>query len=571
MDPSSGSFSLKVWAVKQLLNLYNKLPITWQETMQRSTPSMFMLAALVFAFVASAFAVFGNDMWLLLVAITAVCSLISSALFWRRHKILNEVLCIEDWNFGQETSENAKKHLASAKKDIHVMCFGFGKYANTLDVSQGSGEQPHLKNAFERVLERSGKIQILAMDPFSKDLPDYTAGDSPETREAQARNRRKEMIKNLWRLAGISDEFKTNCIEIRTYAQATEAPQTSFRLFMSDSERIFLSMYQARYRKEDAKERINEIVIKSPTGPKDNDKGQYNRSLFAGFKRLFEYQWEIARPMQFRTLALDLNTTALSEDEITRVVSALDDYCLAIHKKTFDAFLKSGKVIAAAIAGKDSMAAIANKIDSGQCELVVPIIVVVPTETGQEHKRLDTLANLRKALKNKDCLTPAIVLHDDGGIWREVNQDFSEYSDTIIPAPCVGCHFYLHLIRSMIAAKLGIKRVISGDREKHGQKIKLNQTKGVLDSLISKSKTKYGIELELPLRGIQDDQEIWRILRNFNLTGENIQDTTCLFSGKGLIVDNDARITHANNYLERVVSAHYDVATKIYGSAEQSA
>ena len=228
-------------------------------------------------------------------------------------------------------------------------------------------------------------------------------------------------------------------------------------------------------------------------------------------------------------------------------------------------------MIAAAIAGKDSMAAIANKIDSGQCELVVPIIVVVPTETGQEYKRLDTLANLRKALKNKDCLTPAIVLHDDGGIWREVNQDFSEYSDTIIPAPCVGCHFYLHLIRSMIAAKLGIKRVISGDREKHGQKIKLNQTKGVLDSLISKSEAKYGINLEFQLRGIQDDQEIWRILRNFNLTGENIQDTTCLFSGKGLIFDNDARITHANNYLERVVSANYDVATKIYGSAEQSA
>lgn len=496
-----------------------------------------------------------NPFWLLA---SLLFGLGSAGLYWLNYRELNQFLCLNEWHFSQDASDNAKKHLASVQKSMQVMCFGFGKYAQTLETTARQEENDHFESVARRVAADNSKVQLLTMDPFSPNMAAFTAAVTASDKESQARERRKRMVKDLQNISKLNDSLALGTIQIRCYA-GTTTPQTSFRYFMADDDRIHVSVYQSQYRHQDANEQINEIVLVRPKV--SAAQAQLDRSLFSGFKRLFEYQWEIARPIEFRQLHVELRTSLLTPAEIERARNCIDDYCLAIFGKTFASKLQSGKVIAAAIAGKDSMAAIAQKIQNDSIELVVPIIVVVPTESGQEQTRLKTLGALRRGLQehNIDRLTPALVLHDDAGIWRKVNQSFADYSDTIIPAPCVGCHLYLHMIRCMLAQSIGIKRVISGDREKHehGAKIKLNQTPPVLDQLIEEAKSRHQVDLEFPLREVSSDGEVWGHLFKVSVAQPEVNDTTCLFSGKGTVQNGSPQIESAHEYLVSTVIPHY--------------
>jgi hypothetical protein len=567
------SAQLVGWIARPILIVFRRLPASVQRLVRSRAPLTLLGVAAILSALAIAEAAYRaagiptlGGISSALAVPAAISALASAAWFWWNYRQLNALLCIDDWHFDQQTAENARKHLSSVKRSMQVMCFGFGKYANTLDAQPRAGDSDHLAVVAKRVAEDGGSLQVLTMHPFSEDMAAYTAASSQNEQEQQARERRRKMIRDLRNLSRVNDDLGSEIVQVRTYAKS-DMPQTSFRMFMADGEQIFLSVYQTRYRRKEADERINEIVIKRPKTSAEHE--DFNRSLFSGFRRLFQYQWEIARPMQFRTVSIELKTSQLTPVDIDRVRSAIDDYCQAVREKTLADFLSDGRVVAAAVAGKDSMATIARAIERDGIELVVPIVVVVPTEVGQEQVRLETLGALRRVLDKagRDKLAPAVVLYDDRGIWRYVNQNFADYSEAIIPAPCAGCHVYLHLVRSMLASRLGISTVISGDRERHGEKIKLNQTLDVLNTLIAESKSRYGVDLQFPLRKVADDQEVWAHLFRFGIRPEQMRDTTCLFSGKGVIQSDPARLARGKAYVSEVVVPFYDQATKGIQSA----
>ncbi len=86
-----------------------------------------------------------------------------------------------------------------------------------------------------------------------------------------------------------------------------------------------------------------------------------------------------------------------------------------------------------------------------------------------------------------------------------VQKHFEYYS------PCPPCHLFFHMMRVPIADYYGIKKIITGERELHGDRKKLNQIPDVL-SLFKEMLEKEGIELIQPIRKKRNDDEIYKIL-----------------------------------------------------------
>jgi hypothetical protein len=78
-------------------------------------------------------------------------------------------------------------------------------------------------------------------------------------------------------------------------------------------------------------------------------------------------------------------------------------------------------------------------------------------------------------------------------------------------SPCPPCHLFFHMMRIPIAKYYGIRKIISGERELHGDRKKLNQIPEVL-SLFKDLLEKEGIELIQPIRKIRNDEKIFEIL-----------------------------------------------------------
>lgn len=78
-------------------------------------------------------------------------------------------------------------------------------------------------------------------------------------------------------------------------------------------------------------------------------------------------------------------------------------------------------------------------------------------------------------------------------------------------SPCPPCHLFFHMIRTPIADYYGITKIITGERELHGDREKINQIPEVL-SLFKEMLEKEGIELIQPIRKIRNDDEIYKIL-----------------------------------------------------------
>ena len=76
---------------------------------------------------------------------------------------------------------------------------------------------------------------------------------------------------------------------------------------------------------------------------------------------------------------------------------------------------------------------------------------------------------------------------------------------------CPPCHLFFHMMRIPIANYYGITKIITGERELHGDRKKLNQIPEVL-SLFKDLLEKEGIELIQPIRKIKNDDEIYEIL-----------------------------------------------------------
>ena len=167
----------------------------------------------------------------------------------------------------------------------------------------------------------------------------------------------------------------------------------------------------------------------------------------------------------------------------------------------------------AEIAGRDSIAAALEAINTRDFQALLPTIAYTGTEFGDWKVPFHKTELLKESLGKKGVkVFDPIILGAPRLWWRLCGR----YVTTLIKefgfySPCIGCHLYLHTIRIPLARKIGCSVVIGGERESHEGKTKINQIGVALDAYISFAR-KFGIELFLPLRNMSSNKDIETII-----------------------------------------------------------
>lgn len=177
------------------------------------------------------------------------------------------------------------------------------------------------------------------------------------------------------------------------------------------------------------------------------------------------------------------------------------------------------------ISGRDSVAA---ALAWAGPATVLPTVVYTGTEYGDPAVLLDNLELLRRGLAGRARLLDPVVLGSPRW-WAEVNgrpltRLQRAFGNSFV---CVGCHMYLHAVRVLLALRLGVPAVVTGERELHRGRVKYNQVPAALDAYAEMA-GRYGVELVQPLRFLDDEEELAR------LTGawpEGERQRGCVLSG----------------------------------------
>ena len=474
-------------------------------------------------------------------ALGAACSTISEAISDLGKKeprisgALEKVLGATNWAQSKTIEDSVTTHLRETHSTMKFMGFGFSNYLSIEKKRRGVD----LKTTIERCLDVNNQgtpVRILMMNPFSDRILEYSNEKESPGRHAVVR---KRMVENLRELEELTDSGYP--ISVRFYPDSLLA-RASFRMYIANDEKIFVSYYKAKYVSQDPPE-VPEIEL---------SRHDAEDSFFLAFHSLYSYLWENGEDASYRTLYHELSTSTLNGKELGRALENIES-CRG------DDSLDRERCVVAAVAGKDSMAAIVLEVESNPNTTIIPLIVKIPTETDPVSYRLKTLASLRRKLAemgNSGRISPAIILTDDSEIWKRTNSGFDQALNGSLPSPCAGCHFYIHSIRCLVASKLGIKRVISGDRERHGTTIKFNQLGSVLNLFIEFSKREYGVVLDFPLRNVAADSEVWNVLQG--IQKETVQDLSCVFSGQGSFSSvNEDREQQILRYVREDVTTGY--------------
>ncbi|MFO8009979.1 MAG: hypothetical protein R6U89_04105 [Dehalococcoidia bacterium] len=161
------------------------------------------------------------------------------------------------------------------------------------------------------------------------------------------------------------------------------------------------------------------------------------------------------------------------------------------------------------IAGRDSFAAALEAVKSGEFTSLLPTIAYTGTEHGSWDTTFRKIDWLREHLTTQGIEVFDPVLLGSPRFWhrlcgRYVSDLFREFG---CYSPCPGCHLYLHSIRIPLARMTGCDTIISGERQSHQGKIKINQL-GVFLDVYRSFLSEYGVELKLPVSHIDSNDEI---------------------------------------------------------------
>lgn len=168
------------------------------------------------------------------------------------------------------------------------------------------------------------------------------------------------------------------------------------------------------------------------------------------------------------------------------------------------------------LAGRDSVAAALAAVEKRGLDTLLPTYVYTGSEHGPFAWIEEALSRLASRLPaGVELLEPLIMGSPDfwralnGGLLGELNRRYG-----LSPA-CVGCHLYLHAVRIPLARHLGLggkgAPIISGERESHDNKVKLNQVAPALNAYAGLC-AEFGVELLLPIRQVDEGARIEEIL-----------------------------------------------------------
>ncbi len=195
-------------------------------------------------------------------------------------------------------------------------------------------------------------------------------------------------------------------------------------------------------------------------------------------------------------------------DKPERIIGILDDYMPNANVKRLAG--KPGFAIVE-LAGRDSVAAALAAVEERGLDTLLPTYVYTGNEHGPFAWVEGALSRLASRLPvNVELLEPLVM--GSPGFWRALNGGLlGELNRRYGLSPaCVGCHLYLHAARIPLAKYLGTP-IISGERESHDHKVKLNQVPQALDAYAGLC-AEFGVELMLPIRHVTVGARIEEIL-----------------------------------------------------------
>lgn len=184
----------------------------------------------------------------------------------------------------------------------------------------------------------------------------------------------------------------------------------------------------------------------------------------------------------------------------------------------------------AEIAGRDSIAACLAGVDEYPVKTVLPTIAYTGTEFGDWRVPLEKARRLGRILGARGIRVVSPVWVGSPRFWwslsgRPISQTLSRFG---FYTPCLGCHLYLHALRIPLARRIGAPYVISGARERHDERVKLNQVREALDAYVGFAR-EFDVQLLLPLRHVGDSGRVSEILGE--AWGEGEEQLECVLSG----------------------------------------
>jgi len=217
--------------------------------------------------------------------------------------------------------------------------------------------------------------------------------------------------------------------------------------------------------------------------------------------------------------------------------------------------------------GRDSVAAIIKAFEDSGIRHILPVASFAGTEYGKVENLKENHENLKERIENlygKDKTIHPLIFYSNPDLWSVIN---GRYTSLIIErfgfyTPCIGCHAYFHILRIPLALQLGGK-IISGEREIHDQRIKVNQLPLCL-SFYKKILAEFGVELLFPLKNIQSGKEIEKLIGWEWKEGKNHPE--CSYSGnyrdlQGQAVYQEEKINH---FLETFLGPVLKKVTKLF-------
>jgi hypothetical protein len=188
------------------------------------------------------------------------------------------------------------------------------------------------------------------------------------------------------------------------------------------------------------------------------------------------------------------------------------EYALAtIGSDSADLAARPGLAIAE-IAGRDSVAAAVIAVRERGFATLLPTSVATGTEYGDEHAPDRAVERLASILGPDVDVLPPLRLGSPG-LWAALNGRFAAVvaARYHVCSPCLACHLYMHLSRLPLARSLGCVPVIAGEREAHGDRVKLSQTPLGIDAC-ERVLERAGVELLEPIRHMRESEPVAQIV-----------------------------------------------------------
>lgn len=161
--------------------------------------------------------------------------------------------------------------------------------------------------------------------------------------------------------------------------------------------------------------------------------------------------------------------------------------------------------------GRDSVAAIMKAFEDESIQYILPIATFAGTEYGDFDVLHDNYEKLLEIVAarygNKKTVYP-LLEYSNMDIWSLMNgRPIAMLTERLgYMTPCVGCHLYFHLTKLPFALALS-GRIISGERESHDGRIKVNQLGICLDAYCRVIEG-CGGELLMPIRHTENGDDV---------------------------------------------------------------